>query len=210
VSDPARRPRTGARKATGRPRPAAPATGPAPGASTTHKGYRWQRHPSGVLRWWDGDQKRWMIYRPGADAPPRPPGWEAARGQGGPATDRSQRAPWRSPYRIVPLVFLAAIIIVGLFALRTTPADQARAETQATAKLLHACLHQNGTSGGHPEYASKPVACSSPQASVQVVKVLPGTPGSPHCPAADASLSVPYPGVKYPHVLCTQAVSHPG
>lgn len=212
------KPRTGARRAADSRRaptvgatPAGAGPGPAPGATATHRGIRWQRHPSGVIRWWDGDTRRWVPYRPGDDAPPRPPGWEPERRRGaGPATDRSQRASWRSPYRIVPLLFFVAIVIIGLFAFRTSPSDQAKSEAQAAAKLLHACLHQNGTANGHPEYSSTPVSCTSPRASVRVVQVLPGTPGSPGCGPGQAGFSLPYPGVRYPHVLCTVPVAHPG
>jgi hypothetical protein len=162
------------------------------------------------MRWWNDDLNQWVPWRRGADAPPLPPGWEAAGGgQGGPATNKAARASWRSPYRWGPLVLIAFIVVVAVLQATRGSGGQSSAEAKASAQLAGKCLHQNGTSGGHPRYSATAVACGSPDASVKVVRVLPGTPGAPACPAGETGFSLPYPGVAYPHVLCV-VPAHPG
>ncbi len=185
---------------TGATRAAAPAA--TQGESVRHRGVRWHRAPSGVIRWWNEDLNQWVRWRPGADAPPRPSGWETVGEGGGPATNKAARPPWRSPYRWVPIALVAFIVVVGLLQATRGSGGQDAAETKASAKLAGQCLHQNGTAQGHPQYSAKSVACGSPGASVKVVRVLPGTPGGPACPADETALSLPYAGVRYPHVEC--------
>jgi hypothetical protein len=110
----------------------------------------------------------------------------------------------------VPLAFFIAILIIGLLALRQSPGDQARAEAQAAANLAGMCLKQTGTSAGHPTYSPTPVPCTASDAAVKVARVLPGTPGSPGCATGETGFSLPYAGVRYPHVLCTVVVAHGG
>jgi hypothetical protein len=172
-----------------------------PGEAVRHKGVRWHRAPTGVVRWWNEDLNQWVRWRPGADAPPRPPGWEPGGG-GGPATNKTARAGWRSPYRWAPVALIAFIVVIGLIQATSGSGGQDSAETKASAKLAGQCLHQNGTAAGHPRYSATAVACGSPQASVKVVRVLPGTPGAPACGPGETGLSLPYPGVRYPHVEC--------
>ncbi len=181
-----------------------------PGESVRHKGVRWHRAPNGVVRWWNEDLNQWVRWRPGADAPPRPPDWEVGGGSaGGPATNKAARAGWRSPYRWAPLALIAFVVVVGLAQATRGSGGQDAAETKASAKLAGQCLHQNGMADGHPKYSATGVACGSSGANVRVVRVLPGTPGAPLCPAAETGLSLPYPGVRYPHVECVLPV-HPG
>ncbi|MCU4184419.1 hypothetical protein K6U06_08600 [Acidiferrimicrobium sp. IK] len=164
-----------------------------------HRGVRWQRASSGALRWWHAEEGRWVRYTRGADAPPRPPGWERSR----PAPSvRLERPPWRSPYRIIPLVLLALVIVIGVVQALRGSGGQAAAETKAAHALIGKCLVQDGTVGGEPRYSAKAVSCSAVGALVKVVKVLPGTPGSPACPLGTTSVQLAYNGVRYPHQLC--------
>ena len=205
----AKPPRSGASRAKPNPRPsrtgatgaAASAKATTPGESVRHKGVRWHRAPTGVVRWWNDDLNQWVRWRPGADAPPRPTGWEPGGG-GGPATNKAARAGWRSPYRWAPLALIAFVVVIGLIQATSGSGGQDAAEAKASAKLAGQCLHQNGTSGGHPRYSATAVSCGSPQASVKVIRVLPGSPGAPACAAGETGLSLPFPGVRYPHVEC--------
>jgi hypothetical protein len=104
-------------------------------------------------------------------------------------------------------LILIVVIIAAVQALRPS-GNQVHAEASATAALLGKCLAQNGTAEGHPKYSSRPVPCTSPTAAAQVVRVIPSTPGSPLCPAGTTGVELPYAGVKYPHILCIQAVPH--
>ncbi|HET9692052.1 MAG TPA: hypothetical protein VFP61_12950 [Acidimicrobiales bacterium] len=173
----------------------------APAEETTHRGIRWQRSGSAV-RWLDEAAGVWVRYRPGRDAPPRPPGWEPRRGllPGGVTIDRPG---WRTPYRIVPLVVLVAILVVGAAQALSGSGGQAAAEASASRALVGKCLTEAGFAGGRPVYAPKGVACSAPGAVVKVTSVQPGTPGAPTCPSGTLAVVLAYPGVRYPHQLCT-------
>jgi hypothetical protein len=176
-------------------------------AAVTHRGVRWERNRYGRLRWHDDDAGRWVLWKPGQDAPPRPPGWEPAGPGpvGTPLRDRRARAGWRSPYRLVPIGVVALVLVFGIVqAERTKAPTAASLEASATAKLLGQCLATKGTVDGQARYQAGSVACRSPQASVKVVKVLPGTPGSPPCPAGTTTVQIAYPGVPFPHRECVQ------
>ncbi|MDQ6840415.1 MAG: hypothetical protein M3137_19285 [Actinomycetota bacterium] len=155
-----------------------------------------------MIRWWSEDLNQWVRWRPGADAPPRPPGWDPVGADGGPATNKAARASWRSPYRWAPVALIAFIVVVGAVQATSGAGSQGPAEAKASAKLVGQCLRQNGVAGGHPRYSATAVRCGSPGASVRVVRVLSGTPGAPVCPTGETGLSLPYPGVRYPHVEC--------
>ena len=182
------------------PRPPDPAQGRLAADDVVHRGIRWQRAPSGAMRWRDADGQEWVRYAPGDDAPPRPPGWERS-GVGRPRAGL-ERPPWRSPYRIVPLVVFVAIIVIGIVQAATGSGGQAAAEAKAAHALVGKCLVQEGTVGGEPRYGAKGVACSAVGAVVKVVEVLPGTPGAPSCPQGTTSVQLAYNGVRYPHQLC--------
>jgi hypothetical protein len=177
-------------------------------AATTYRGVRWERNGHGRLRWRDDDGDRWVLWKPGQDAPPRPPAWSAgAEALGTPLRDRRARAGWRSPYRIVPVVLVALVVVIGVVqAVRSGPPTATAAEKAAAEKLLGRCLVVDGTASGQPRYEAESVDCSSPRASVRVVKVLPGTPGSPACPAGTTTVQLAYPGVTFPHRECVQRV----
>jgi hypothetical protein len=169
-----------------------------------HRGIRWQRAASGAMRWRDGDHDGWVRYRPGDDAPPRPPGWDGPGLVGALRTARPtlDRPSWRSPYRIVPVVLLVLIIVFAVVEATRGSGGQAAAETKAADGLVGKCLVADGSAGGEPRYSPKGVACSAVGAVVKVTKVLPGTPGAPSCPIGTTSVQLAYPGVRYPHQLC--------
>jgi hypothetical protein len=169
---------------------------------TTYRGVRWQRDKVGRLRFYDGDGDRWVMWAPGVDAPPRPPGWERRRRGLG----TIPRPGWATPWRLVPLGLIILVLIIAVIQASRPSGDPVHKEATATAALLGKCLAQHGTAEGHPKYSSKPVACSSPTAAVQVVRVIPSIPGSPLCPAGTTGVELPYGGVQYPHILCVQPV----
>jgi hypothetical protein len=182
---------------------------PALRASTTHRGVRWQRNSYGRLRWYNDDGQRWVLWRPGQDAPPLPPGWGSGSGPlGTPLRDRRARAKWRSPYRLVPVGLAVLILALGVVqAVRERPSPT-KAEAAAAEKLLGKCLESNGTFDGKPRYEASPVSCTSPHATVKVISVLPGTPGAPNCPAGATAVRLAYPDVKYLHRECVKPVRH--
>jgi hypothetical protein len=110
----------------------------------------------------------------------------------------------------VPLAFIVIVLVVAVVQATQSAGDQVKKEAAATAALFDKCLAQHGTAEGHPKYSSKPVPCTSPSAAVQVVRVIPTTPGSPLCPASTIGVILPYRGVQYPHILCVRDVHPPG
>ncbi len=171
-----------------------------------HRGIGWRRDAAGRISWHDEDAGRWVSWRPGDDAPPRPSGWE------GEAPLSSGRRPkWGTPYRVVPVVLVAFAVVVGVTqALRSGSTSQVSDEAKAAEKLLDQCLVQNGTVGGLPAYRPKAVSCGAPGATLKVIQVLPGTPGGPSCPAGTTAVQLAYPGVRYPHIECTQPLTPAG
>jgi hypothetical protein len=163
-----------------------------------HRGVSWYRDERGQVSFYDTDGERWVAWKPGVDAPPRPPGWG-----GGLARPR-----WKTGWRIVPVVLTLAIVAVAAFQALRPSGNQTQKEAKASAALLGKCLHRNGTVLGHPSYASKPVSCNSPDAAVKVVRVL--APGSPLCPAGSVGVELPFAGVKLLHIECVEPVRPPG
>ena len=118
------------------------------------------------------------------------------------------RPGWRTGWRLLPLAFIVIVLIIAAVQALRPSGNPVKKEAAATAALLNKCLAQHGTAGGHPKYSSKPVPCTSPAAAVQVVRVIPTTPGSPLCPAGTSGVILPFAGVQYPHILCVRDV-HP-
>ncbi len=148
------------------------AEGKGPVEKTTHRGIRWQRAPSGRMRWWNEDDGAWVRYHAGDDAPPRPPGWEDPTAPTRAEPTPLPRAKWRSPYRIVPVVFVVFVVAIGLWQALGS-GHSGSAETKQAEALNGKCLKQTGVNKQGPVYSNTPVACSSPQAAVRVVAVLP-------------------------------------
>ena len=167
------------------------------GEEVTHRGIRWRR-ARGRLAWWDEDGQRWVQWRPGRDAPPRPPDWDV-RSSAGPGG----RPRWRSPYRLVPVILVVAAVVIALIQVFHPSTSAVKAEAAAAAKLNGQCLHSDGTFNGLPRYSATPVACDSAQATVKVVAVVATGPGEPGtCPAGSSGLQLGYAGVAHPHLIC--------
>ncbi len=171
--------------------------------TTTHRGVAWRRDGA-TIDWRDDDGGRWVRWRPGADAPPLPPDWDDALADAPPSV---RRAPWRSPFRLVPVVLVVGVIVIGV--LQATSGSsrpsvvQARAEAAAAGALRGRCLATDGTAGGAPVYAARPVPCSSGRAAVRVLEVRPpDTSPAGGCPSTDRVVRLAFPGVAAPHVLC--------
>jgi hypothetical protein len=120
-----------------------------------------------------------------------------------PAGVTMQRPSWRTPYRIVPIVLIVAVIAIAVVQAVHGSGGLTASETKAADALVGKCLVADGSSAGHPSYSPKGVSCASAGAAVRVTRVLPGTPGSPTCPAGTTAVVLAYPGVRYPHQLCT-------
>lgn len=175
-----------------------------PGESLRHRGVRWQRDPAGGLSWWNAELDAWVRWRPGQDAPPRPPAW-VSPGAVGPLRDPGQRKGWRSPFRLVPVALAAFILLVGVVqATRHHLPSAAAAETAAAHHLTGRCLVQAGTVGGLPRYEASSVACTSPRASVKVVAVLAAAGPPPPCPAGTMTVRIAYPDLTSPPRECVK------
>jgi hypothetical protein len=177
--------------------------------STTHRGVPWRRDGEGHISFYDTDGQRWVAWGPGVDAPPLPPEWGAAGRSSGAAANepavrpgRPVRAGWTSRWRLLPLILVIVAVIIAVAQALQSSGTSASKEASAAAALEGRCLVQDGTAGGHPRYSAKPVDCSSPRAAVKVVAVVSSTPGSPFCPAGSTGVTLAYPGVRYPHILC--------
>lgn len=162
-----------------------------------HCGVHWRRKPNGDVAFYDQDGNRWVKWAPGVDSPPVPPGWVGVR---------PRRPPFMTRWRLIPLALTIAAVVIAVVQAESRGSPSVRVlagrEAAASAALLGRCLAQDGAAGGQPRYSASPVACDSKSASVKVVKVVGSTPGSPSCPAGTASVELPYPGVRYPHVEC--------
>ena len=172
-------------------------TGVGDGVETTYRGIRWRRDADRGISFFDPDGDRWVQWRPGADAPPRPPGWTSER------IARPRR--W-SRWRLIPLLLIVAAVVVAVVQVLRPSGDQVAKEAKAAQAMLGKCLAQHGTIDGHPKYSSSPVPCDSADAAVRVVKVIPSTPGSSLCPSGTTAVELLYNGVQYPHIECVETV----
>jgi hypothetical protein len=168
-----------------------------PAEQTVYRGIHWHRDEHGQISFFDPDGERWVAWKRGIDAPPRPPGWG-----GGLVRPR-----WTTGWRLVPVVLTVAVVVIAVFQALRPSGNQVEKEAKASAALLGKCLGQSGSALGHPKYSSSPVPCSSQKAAVKVVAVLPSTPGSPLCPAGTVGVELPYAGVKFLHIECVEPVS---
>lgn len=172
---------------------------------TTHRGIRWQRDDEGRLRFYDAEGERWVTWAPGVDAPPLPPAWGGSVASGG-----VERPSWHSRWRLIPVVVVVVGLVIAVVQGLRPSANQAHKEAKATAALLHKCLPQTGIAAGRPQYSATPVPCDSATAAVRVVSVIPSNSGGAVCPTNTVGVELPYPGVRYPHILCIERLDHTG
>lgn len=171
------------------------------GERTTHRGVHWYRDEQGNVSFYDDSGSGWVRWSSGKDAPPLPPKWQLLG-----VPTRITRPGWASRWRIVPLVLVVGAVIVAIFQVVEPSGNNTAKEAKASAALLGKCLAKNGSKG----FKSQPVACSSPEAAVRVVRVIPSTPGSPLCPAGTRGVELAYPGVRYLHIECVEPVTPTG
>ncbi len=171
------------------------------GERATHRGIHWYRDRQGNVSFYDESGSQWVRWERGKGAPPLPPKWQVLG-----VPTRITRPGWRSRWRIIPLILVVAAVAVAILQVVLPPGNNAAKEAQASAALLGKCLAKNANKG----FSSKPVACSSTKAAVRVVQVLPSTPGSPLCPSGTTGVELAYPGVRYLHIECVQAVRPSG
>ena len=191
----------------------------APGAATSeavHRGVRWRRSRSGRTLWFNEGLSRWVLWEPGSDAPPLPPGWEPdepvvdepVRAAGPrPMDAMSTRAPMRSPYRLVPLVIAVIIVALALWQATRPPGHATKADIAAAEALKGQCLVKQGGKPSFPLLSPTPVSCSAAKAYAKVVAVIvPGHPGS--CPRGSAVVQVLQTGVVGEPSECLLPVRH--
>ena len=168
---------------------------------TTHKGVHWHRDEQGNVSFYDASSAKWVRWRAGGDAPPLPPRWQILG-----VPTRVARPGWRSPWRIVPAVLIIAAVVIAVLQSVLPSSNNTAKEATASAALLGKCLAKAGSHG----FSADPVPCSSPKASVKVVKVVASNPGSPLCPTGTTGVELPYPGVRYLHIECVASVPPTG
>jgi hypothetical protein len=173
----------------------------------THRGIRWQRDSQGRIRWWNEDRDGWVRWRPGDDAPPRPPGWEQREAPAGPPP--LTRPAWRSPYRLVPLALAVLILVAGLVqALRSGGSGGSSSSEAAKAQAYEGrCLPKTG-SGPSAGYSPTTVACSAANAAGKVVAVVTWAQGHTACPARTTA-AILTSGPSHPHFECIRALGSP-
>ena len=171
------------------------------GERCVHRGVHWYRDARGNVSFYDASGSEWVRWARGVDAPPLPPRWQLLG-----VPTRVTRPGWRSPWRVIPLLLLVAVIIIAVFQSVPSSSGNTAAEAKAATALLGQCLARTGSKG----FSSKAVACTSAKAAVKVVQVVPTTPGSPTCPSSTVAVELAYPGVRYLHQECVVAVTPGG
>jgi len=164
------------------------------------------------MSWFNDGLRRWVVWAPGSDAPPLPPGWVAgpgtprppgpdARPQPAPATPpvdaMSRRPSMRSPYRLVPLLITVFIIAIAVWQATRPPARATNGDIAAAEALKGECLARTGGTTAAPDYSPVPVSCAAGNASVKVVAVVVLGSGRPvSCPQGSIVVQVLEPNVK--------------
>ncbi|MHB1928100.1 MAG: hypothetical protein ACYDEN_09910 [Acidimicrobiales bacterium] len=193
---------------TGARRPAAVTPPAAQGVRevATYRGVRWRKDPDGAIGWFNEDAGGWIRWRPGADAPPLPPRWEADAARI-PAPPRVRRAPWTSPYRLAPVALILGAIAIGAWqATRDSGAAAARIASREAHALVGKCLARTSAPGVPVEYGTTPVGCSSHRAVLRVVAVHTARTTGPQCPAGDRVLELAYAGARTADIECAVPV----
>jgi hypothetical protein len=196
---------TGRADRTGARRVATPA---AERETASHRGVRWRKDPDGTIGWYNEEAGGWLRWRPGADAPPVPPQWEADAARI-PAPPRVRRAPWRSPYRLVPVVLILAAVAVGAWqAGRQSGVAATRLARQEARALVGHCLARTSQPGQPVAYGTRSVPCGGSSAALRVVAVhlvSSSSPG-PVCRPGQTVLQLSYAGTHTADVECTVPV----
>ncbi len=119
----------------------------------------------------------------------------------------ARRQSMASPYRWVPLLVVAAIVVLALYQATRRPAHATPKEIAAAQALEGKCLAHEP---GHPEtYSTVPVRCNVSSAAVKVVAVvLSGKATS--CPRGSLYAQVAKPGVIGEPFECLQPLGHGG
>lgn len=302
--------RSGGRSGGGQP--------PAGSEELEHRGVRWQRAGPALLYWYNEGYGRWVLWSPGQDAPPVPPGWapgqptptkdgegsaaggraaarrvpneggaegrkgtqsaearrplpkagepppgaaKAGKAVGGSAgraaasqsvagrsaasqsaTDRPSRAErtpaadhsesatgaaqerpgllrylpdnamagrksMTSPYRLVPILIVLAIVVIAVYQATRPPSHATRADIEAAQALDGRCLAREA--GGSASYSATPVNCDVNRAAVKVVAVvLAGKRAS--CPRGSLVAQVAKPGVVGEPFECLKTLRRSG
>lgn len=137
------------------------------------------------------------------------PGRSAARTEAtAPTGAPIRRAPWKSPYRLVPIAIALAVVGIGVAqALGThAPSPFKREATQAR-QLVGKCLGKasGATDASARGLSPKPVSCTSSRAAVKVLSSHPYNSGT--CPAGTQTVSFTFAGVRHPHLECVRELS---
>jgi hypothetical protein len=170
--------------------------------TTVHRGIKWRRDEGGKVSFYDADGQRWVAWSAKGDNPPLPPGWSLLG-----VPTRITRPAWRTRWRLVPIVLILVAVVIAIAQAIHPSGNAAAREASAAQALLGKCLAQKGTAGGRPVYSSRAVPCDAGGAAVRVVQVLSTGPQEiPTCPDGTVGFSLAYTGVRYPHLLCTQAL----
>lgn len=194
---------------TGARRPDRAPTGPPVREVTTYRGIRWRKDPDGTIGWFNEDAGGWIRWRPGADAPPVPPRWEADAARV-PVPPRVRRAPWTSPYRLVPVALALGAIGVGAWqaARSTGPAAAARIAARDAHALVGKCLPETSAQGARVAYGTTPVPCGSSRAAVRVVSTHARKGTGPQCPRDQTDFELEYAGTRTVEIECAVPVRH--
>jgi len=195
------------RSRTGARRPPAPSVPPGEAGAprrqlASYRGIRWRKDPDGTIGWFNEGRGGWVRWRPGTDAPPLPPRWEADAARI-PVPPRVQRASWRSPYRLVPVALAVAVVVFGLVQTLGRNTDAAATADRDARALVGRCLAPGSHAG---TYDPTPVACTSASARVRVLAVRAPTGRGSGCAAGETALHVVYAGVRTPDVECVRPV----
>ncbi|MDA8060883.1 MAG: hypothetical protein M0T80_00385 [Actinomycetota bacterium] len=178
---------------------------------TSYRGVEWRKDPDGTIGWYNDEAGGWLRWRPGADAPPLPPRFEPDAAAI-PLPPRLKRASWRSPYRLVPVVLVAAAVALGVWQAGREGGVGATALARREARALvgHCLPHASSPSGAQvaDAFSTSPVGCSSRVAEVRVVSVHQVTVSRPRprCGPGQMTLQLAYVGTRTPDVECAVAL----
>lgn len=178
-----------------------PLTETDPDNNVVFRGVHWHRGQSAVM-FYDSGSAEWVRWAPGVDAPPLPPRWQMLG-----VPTKVSRPAWRSPWRLVPTLFVVAAVLYAVYQGVAPGANHSASQAKQAEALVGKCLAANGTFDGHPRYSATPVACASAKAAVKVVSAIPSYPAGHLCPAGTVGVEIADLSAVHPYVECIQAVS---